>query len=267
MEQDIIKQEAFYLATITPEIAERWLEYNNIHNRPLQNKCVYNLAKEMKEGRWVVNGDTIRFSKNRTLLDGQHRLWACIEANVPFQSYVICGLDMDVFDTLDSGKRRTGADVLSIYGEQNTACLAAALALVDRYMTSRMYPGVRYANSELLDLAKKYPKVRDSTSKACGNLKGLLPNSIMAACHYLFSLKDPKLADEVMEKVRKGTYLADDDPIRVFRERLLNNSISKAKLSREYIMALFIKAWNAARAGRPVRALRYQKDEAFPVVQ
>jgi hypothetical protein len=51
------------------------------------------------------------------------------------------------------------------------------------------------------------------------------------------------------------------------RERLIRNSISKAKLHPHYIMALTIKAWNCRRAGTSVRNLRYYEEtEPFPTV-
>jgi hypothetical protein len=57
----------------------------------------------------------------------------------------------------------------------------------------------------------------------------------------------------------------------MLRERLMNNAISKAKLKQEYIMALFIKTWNARRAGKMLRQLIYRTEgktpEQFPIAQ
>jgi hypothetical protein len=51
----------------------------------------------------------------------------------------------------------------------------------------------------------------------------------------------------------------------------MKNNISKAKLSKTYVMALCIKAWNHARAGTKVRCLRWREEgdkvEQFPVVK
>lgn len=78
-------------------------------------------------------------------------------------------------------------------------------------------------------------------------------------------------ADEFVERVLRGTGLEEGTPWYVLRERLMKNSISKAKLSKPYVMALCIKAWNHARAGTKVRFLRWreegEKGEQFPVVR
>jgi RNA:NAD 2'-phosphotransferase (TPT1/KptA family) len=53
------------LMTITPAIAAKFLE-NNPKNRPLSHMLIARLAKEMREGRWKVNGDMIRGGQGRS---------------------------------------------------------------------------------------------------------------------------------------------------------------------------------------------------------
>ena len=87
-------------------------------NRPLRTSCIERYADIIKRGQWELNGETIKFDTSGTLLDGQHRLSAVILAGMPIKSYVIRDLPRKVFDTLDTGKGRTGADVLSLRGEK-----------------------------------------------------------------------------------------------------------------------------------------------------
>lgn len=230
---------------------------------------VESLAKEMKCGRWKVNGDTICLNGSR-LIDGQHRLAAVVASGVTIQSFVIEGLPSDVFDTKDVGKRRSGGDTLGVRGEQNAYRLAATLILIDKYMTGRADKSVAYSNTEIEELLEKYPEARESLQTS-HSTKGLIAASVLDACHYLFSRKDSVLADEFVEKVLRGTGLEEGTPWYVLRERLMKNSISKAKLSKPYVMALCIKAWNHARAGTKVRFLRWREEgekvEPFPVVK
>lgn len=99
----------------------------------------------------------------------------------------------------------------------------------------------------------------------------LVPFSILAGCHYLFAEKDRKAADKMVEDVVGGAGLTEGDAVHVFRERMVDNAASKAKLSETCIAALFIKAWNARREGKEVRHLRYKeggnRPEAFPEVR
>ena len=257
------------LMTITPEWAQKTLDEKNTGNRPMNKSHVKALAKEMLRGTWKVNGDTICLNGSK-LIDGQHRLAAVALSGVPITSLVVEGLPSDVFDTKDVGKRRSAADTLGTRGEQNACRLAASLVMIDRYVTCRMGRSVEYSNTEIEELLEKYPEARNSVQTSTAT-KGLIFPSVLDACHYLFSRKDPELADEFVAKVLRGTGLEEGTPWYVLRERLVSNSLSKAKLSRTYMMALCIKAWNHARAGNKVKALRWREDgkavESFPVVQ
>jgi hypothetical protein len=257
------------LMTITPEWAQNTLNEKNSGNRPMNKQHVNALAKEMARGKWKVNGDTICLNGER-LIDGQHRLAAVVLSGMTIQSFVIDGLSSDVFDTKDVGKRRSAGDTLGVRGEQNACRLAAALVLIDKYVTGRVDQSIAYSNTEIEDILEKYPDARSSLQTA-SSTKGLIFPSVLDACHYLFSRKDPILADEFVEKVLRGTGLEEGSPWYVLRERLVSNSLAKAKLSRPYVMALCIKAWNNARAGIKVRCLRWRDKgdaaEQFPVVQ
>lgn len=256
------------LKEITPAIATEMLT-KNTRNRPANVHHVKRLARQMELGKWKINGDTICFNGDR-LIDGQHRLLACVQSGVTIQTLVVDGIDSDAFDTKDIGKRRTPADTLATNGEINCKSLAAAVCVIDRYMTSRMDKRVRYENNEVEALLEEYPEVRDSIN-ICRKTAGLLPQSVLVACHYLFARKDKEMADDFVGKLLRGMNLTDGDPVYLLRERLLKNSISSLKLPPTSIAAIIIKAWNAKRSGTTLRFLRYEaagdKPETFPVVK
>jgi hypothetical protein len=257
------------LKTITPEWAKKILNEKNTGNRAMSRLHVDTLAKEISKGRWKVNGDTICLNGNR-LIDGQHRLAAVVQSGISIQSFVIEGLPSDVFDTKDIGKRRSPGDTLGVRGEQNACRLAAALVMIDKYMTGRVDKAASYSNTEIKELLEKYPEARNSLQTTEAAKKGLLTPSVLDSCHYLFSRKNLQLADEFVQKVTRGTGMQEGDPWYVLRERLVKNSQAKAKLQKPYLMALCIKSWNFARAGKTVRCLRYREEgasEAFPVIQ
>jgi len=256
------------LKTITPEIASKMLEANS-SNRPLNEANVAALVKEMKGGRWKINGDMIRFSDSNIIIDGQHRLHAVVRSGITMQSWVMDGLPSDVFDTIDVGKRRSAGDTLGCRGEKNACRMAAALIMIDKYMTGRLEKSVQYSNTEVEGLLAKYPDVRESL-KITLNGKGLLLPSVFDSCHYLFSKKDPVMTEVFIERIFKGVGLHEGDPWYVLRERLLTNSIANAKLSKAFTMALCIKAWNAARQGKRITKLQLNlvdgKMGVFPIV-
>ena len=253
---------------ITPSIATSMLLGNN-NNRTLNKNHVSNLAKEMLSGRWKVNGDTICFNGDQ-LIDGQHRLQAIVESGIAIDTLVVRGLEGDVFDTKDTGKRRSASDTLSVRGELNTACLAACLGTIERYVTGRMFRFIRFSNTEIEELLVKYPEARASVG-ATHITRRLLPRAIAAASHYLFSRKDPEEASRFMSQLISGAGLDVGDPVYVLRERLVQNTMAKGKLERDYLMAITVKAWNARREGRKVRYLRVRQEgeaqESFPLVK
>lgn len=255
------------LRTITPVWASKVLKDQNTRNRAMNMKHVAKLAEEMRSGRWKVNGDSIRFDNN-ILIDGQHRLAAVVMSGVTIQSFVTEGLPSDVFDTIDCVKIRSTGDTLGVRGEKNAYRLASMVALTDRYMTGRGDKSVEYTNTEIEGLLAKYPGIRESLQISF-KAKGIMPPSLLDTCHYIFSQKNKLLADEFVSKVILGTGLEEGDPFYVLRERFVRNSISKAKLTKPYMLALCIKAWNYTRRGMKVRALRWRDTgevaEPFPV--
>ena len=257
------------LKTITPDWASEILETKNTRNRPLNARHVERLSKEIRNGNWKVNGDTICLNGDR-LIDGQHRLAAVVATGISISSFVIEGIPSDVFDTKDVGRKRTAGDTLGVLGEKNSYRLAACLTLIEKYMTGRVDNNAAYSNTEIEELLRKYPLASQSL-QTNHPLRGIIPPSVVDTCFYLFSQKDPALAQQFVEKVCRGSGLEEGHPWYVLRERLLSNSLSKAKMSKAYMFALCIKAWNHSRAGSRIKFLRFREKgdstESFPVVQ
>ncbi len=249
---------------INKDMALAMLESNE-NNRRINDRQVQTLAREMFLGRWKVNGDAIRFGMSGRLLDGQHRLWAIVEADAAIETLVIRDLDDSVFDTIDHGRKRTAGDVLDQLGEKYANLLASSLPLLENLRNGHINRHIKYTVIEIQELLKKYPGIRTSIS-VVGATKSLIPASAMSALHYLFSEKDDGLADRFVEKVVRGEGLASGEPEYLLRERLINNKASRTKHPRAYLVAITIKAWNASRTGRRIRNLKFIENESFPVI-
>jgi len=253
------------MITVTPQLAASFLE-KNTRNRPLIQTHVRRLAKEMQEGRWRVNGDTIRFNGD-TMIDGQHRCAASIKAGCSFQTLIVRGLDSDVFSTIDAGKGRSAGDTLSLMGITHGNAIAAALKFVERIATGRVTAGGKnaFTNSQVKALFVKYPGIVESVTMI-PRKKCIFPVSVLAGLHYLFSIRDREAADKFVFDILHGIGLEEGDPVYVLRERLLQNSYTKQKLRPEFIAAYAIKAWNARRGGKKIAVLKYLENETFPLV-
>ena len=90
-------------------------------------KAIARYADDMAAQRWSLTGDTIKFSNEKRLRDGQNRLAACVRAGAAFSTYIVFGIDDAAFDRMDQGRNRSGSDVLAIAGYSNTAALSGAV--------------------------------------------------------------------------------------------------------------------------------------------
>lgn len=83
---------------INPAEAEAYLKNNAMH-RKIKKKKVDAYMKEMKNGKWVLNGKSLIFDSNGRLLNGQHRLSAVVKSQTPLTTVVIRGVDPSVLET------------------------------------------------------------------------------------------------------------------------------------------------------------------------
>lgn len=111
--KQIVQHDAAQIYDVTPELAAQWLEHNT-RNRKLYQRVVNRYAADMKAGRWRQSVDAIGFDVNGAIINGQHRLWAVLEAGVTVPMTVMFGLQTDVVDILDDHLKRNLRDVATI---------------------------------------------------------------------------------------------------------------------------------------------------------
>ena len=259
------------IETIGPEMAAKLLS-NNTRNRSIRRKNVEFFAKEILSGNWKLNAETIKVGRDGTLLDGQHRLYAVVETGMSIQCLLATDLDQDVFDTIDTGARRSAGDTLTVAGEVCGRNLAAALVLCEDILDGNMAfsRNVKVSNGEVIEKLNRHGNIRASLAWA-KRLGRMAPASVAAATHYLFSCVDQDSADSFFSKLAEGADLKAKDPVHLLRNRLLENALStKSKLTKRYTVALFIKAWNSHLAGDKMVSLRFRetgdKPENFPEI-
>lgn len=251
---------------VTPKKAMEWLK-RNVHNRPLGQSHVNRLAGAMKAGTWKVNGETIKFNGNGDLIDGQHRLNACVTSGVQFESYVVTGLEHEAFDTIDQGKSRTASDVLARRGEKAYCTLSAAVRIVHQLKTTGTMDRVGVRADEIVSTLEANPGLRESCEYILAMQSRIVQGSIAVALHFLFREKDAARADLFWTRVLAGEGLTNGMPEYRLRERLISNKASSAKLGAADIIGLAIKAWNFSKTGKSIKSLQYSEREEFPVIQ
>src|SRR3954453_2941387 len=137
----------------------------NTSNRPLSRSTVRSFAEAMRRGDWLVTHQGIAFDTAGVLVDGQHRLAAIVEADLPVEVTVFTEVEPDTFDVLDTGKRRNAADVLAIEGEKSTTLLAAMVRTIwlyhNRPDASWSGGSAAVTNHQIVQTLEAHPGIRD----------------------------------------------------------------------------------------------------------
>lgn len=255
---------------ITPERAEDLLGHNE-QNRGVAALVVDKYTRDMKAGKWALNGQTIKIGKTGRLLDGQHRLMACAKAGQSFPAIIVSGLEEDVFETFDLGARRSIGEILKDKGELNTSALGAALRqlwlLENGFFMSR---GAAPTVAELLGTLERHPDLRNSIRHGRRVMDVTAP-TLVVALHYLFSRVNQHRADEYVERLIDGADLFAGHPILVLRDQLMKaKAKKKTGLPDAERAAWMIKAWNAYMTDRTVGRIKFQqigpRREEFPAI-
>lgn len=153
--------------TITPEMAEEYLQHNEHNPRKTANRRqVESYARDMAARKWFINGEPIVFDANGDLKNGQHRLMAIVKANVPVEMYVVRGVDPGI-TTFDYGMLRRMSQELGV--SRNVEVLANVI-VSNAYYQGKASKGVvrDYILQHLEEIQKAVNLSQIGTTKAIG---------------------------------------------------------------------------------------------------
>lgn len=254
--------------TVTPAMALTWLNSSNTHNRTLRDNTVAKYARLMKTGKWPLNGEAIKFAADGTVLDGQHRLAACVLANASFTTFVITGLPPETQDTMDNGMARTASDMFTLHGEQNTRPLSAITRLVWMWDNGdRRFSGsARPSHIELADLLAKHPDMRrsaDVATRIYGTFRPL-PMSVLGTAHHLCSRVSVDDAVWFFARLGDGAGMDLGHPVLTLRQRASSDRDHNVRASKGRQLGYVMRAWNAYRERRTLTTIVHAADAACP---
>jgi hypothetical protein len=270
----------YSIEKIGPSEADEILS-GNTDNRSVSKDHVFFLKSQMIGGQWKQTLDPIKISKSGRLLDGQHRLLALKAAGVELEFLVVRDLGDDVFDVLDTGRKRSAGDVLSIAGYQNWGLLASLAKSIIFYESgdhnSAFRGGGRRINGSKSEGAVTHSAVLEYVrnndlsqivlfGKNAYSSGRLLSPREYSLLYYLFSKKSSFQAMEFINKLATGIELSANSPIYLLRRRLEQENGSTAKLDPIVKFALIIRAWNAYRTGVNLGVLKYNREGDFPKI-
>jgi hypothetical protein len=256
------------IITVTPELARKWLEANKA-NRRLRRRDVANYARDMAAGRWLMNGEAVKFDTADLLLDGQHRLHAVITAGVPVPMLVIFGLPRETQATMDAGLKRTTGDAFSLRGETNSTVLAAVLRKVWMWDQGDVKFTANYAptTAECAAVLEERPEIHRSVEIAVRTHQAFpyIPQSVTGAAHHVFGRIARDETVWFFARVGDGAELPSGHPVLTLRSRVLSERADHKTIPAYRHMAYLIRTWNAVREERALTRIQQAPDAPMPM--
>ena len=246
--------------TITPEMALKILDGND-RNRLVRPLKVNEYARDMASGNWKFTGDSIKLNGSR-VLDGQHRLLACVQANVSFETVIVRGITEDAHPAIDAGIKRTMSDELRWRDCTQATLTAAVLNLLWRWKTDITNPATGSRN-ELLALRDALEHLEHCVLAGKRVYESTrIPATTTATLLTAISEKtgNTDLGDEWATHLARGTGYTEMDSALALRKYALQvRTKTNVRPRQEEWLAISIKAFNAWCSGTPVKILMWRR--------
>lgn len=239
------------IVTITPEMAEHLLNTNS-NNRSLRSNLVDRYARDMSNGNWTLTGEAIKTSNDAQLLDGQHRLYACLLSGVSFETLLVEGVDPAAQMQMDTGATRKVGDQLSLSGYKNSTALGSAIKLYDIYMNGKSLSHYRHTTTEVIDLIKAHPDFEENLALSTQSAKYLPSNKYKVPYAAAFAIimehsKQPleSKINFLKTELAEGLNLQEGNPAFAMRRKMaLSMTAANSRASQFARTSDIIHAWN-----------------------
>jgi hypothetical protein len=227
--------------------------------RPLYRHNVERFRILLRSGRFRKTHQGIAFNIRGDLMDGQHRLAACVETDIPIVVRVFFNEPSDNFAYIDRGRPRTLSDDLTTRthtgGGSEGAILQAAIRIIwhlesnrSPWQTGGAEAAPPLAEAEAILTRRRH--LLEASRFAMTHSRRGLPASALAAFYALFLEADAAKADAFITQIVKGENLQEGDPAyacRLYLERLRDG---KRTAARAGLMIALVRCWNSFHAGR-----------------
>ncbi len=256
-----------------PDMAKQILLVANTNNRHLGIRHSTRIGKAIKVGDYELTGDTIKFSKTTgRLLDGQHRLDGCIREKKSIRTHMVFGLEDNVFDVIDQGKRRSAGDILGLTGIEYSAMVAAMVSWVMWYQDGGKRSDESRTTRKIKEAALGRMKDITQWTRLASQIRLSYkhPASIVGGILYLIGQHDKALAEEFARAWLHGPFTGRNRIFEVLSTRFMQiKHQSQGHINNVVRAALIIQTfnhWNAGVVASP-KSLSYKKEHVFPSLE
>lgn len=177
-----------------------------------------NLGQILRLGHFMLTHQGIAVAEDGYLLDGQHRVKTIVEEGLPAALPIARNVPNEVFPVIDTGKKRTGADILGMAGVANANHVQSAIRILYWYDNEpdwKKWFSRTLSEKEILDLlVNDYTTVGESVNLAKratngGNLK--IQPAVTSAVAHIVLRADPRAPIEQFWSTAAGS--GANDPI------------------------------------------------------
>ena len=277
----------FKVEHISPEMAQEWVSNTKDKlQRKSHESTVKEYVKYMKNGEWVLNYEPIILSVNKSVLDGLHRLKACIASGVSFPSLVVYNsieaAENEMFNTYDRGTGRTLGDVLSARKIHYSNATASTANLYHQLINNRIGIAAdssrgsspsgtnkhfRLSPKMLLDFIEKEEGFIDFVAHAARVQAGgskLLMQAKFIGLWYFCHKHDAKKADSFFTSLSVGANLPESSPVFFLRKKLSDYRNGVSGLKSKQVFNLILRCFEMYCNGEKVNIyIRVADDYRF----
>jgi hypothetical protein len=225
----------------------------------------------MKAGRFRLTCDAITLVKGK-LANGQHRMWAVVESNMPQPFILLRTDDEDLYKVIDTGASRSIADTLRLTSGNQ---MAAVAALVIGFQRKTITPVSYTKKTNRLDIvefvetnAEALLEAVHLASRLTANHLNLIAKSAPAAFYYLAK---PLHGQQRVEEFLNHVYSGDlpESACSVLRDRFMRERMSLKSMYPQTGLALMIKAFNVHYLGVKIarNGLRMADGDSYPEIE
>lgn len=256
------------VVTVTPEMAGGWLQKSNFDNRNLRPARVTQYMGDMQRGEWRLTGEPLIFADTGRVLNGQHRLTACVQGKVSFVTLVVNGVPEDYLEHIDSGLPRNIGDVLKFRGHGKWSNEVGQVAKLLICLRRGIHMGNRTSireigNEAVVKVAERNMDEILEALRFSNNLyvKVGVPRRLWAAFMFETWQIDRDTAGKMFYAIQTGADLKIGSPVLALRNwATVQGRATKdrrARISDHQVFVAFHKGWNLHRAGKDIQNLRH----------
>lgn len=230
-------------------------------NRKKSMDNIDQIADAMSRGAFRAdNGETLKIGSSGALLDGHHRLYAVIKADVAIEFLVLINVPDETKLKMDIGKRRSASNSLEMnrgVGSDVSLQAAGALRMISHMFDHNLGYTKGISNDRTIELFDRFPQV-GASAPITGFSRELLGPATALFLRTVFNAVDPALCNEFFAIIEATG--AAGHPFQVLRDRLVAASSGKGKekLSRRALLGTVLRAWAMRLSGTTTGATSKQ---------